>query len=459
MWKHLDIPRRHRLQFDRLEDRQLLSGGAFAGPRAEFVTLTSGSPIEAGWVSGNQGGPVGSGYTTFMSSAARWGPAIQSLERGGSAPGGFAGPAEPSSFGGFNPGSPGWYHAADPASSPSAESASSFDAGDPVSGGYLLVLFTFSTASGLPGGGWNSANGTGASLAGTPYGVPSGLGGSAGSPPLGVHDPGDAMTFARPDDPGSAAFALSGSNVSPVLPFTQPRDHLDAPGFGTVLAAALNGGPVTNGPGVQALAAPGSGAGGASTVGGPGFGIAPSASALPAQPSTTIALDGAMSDHAIAWAAGGAQRLDGRAGVDQSPVARTLGRSVAATTQLPSLLVLSSGNLDPAAADQYDPPPSPRGADLIAEALPFAGDSLERSLDEFVRQLKTVDVAALVTDGPAPLVVASLAVASAAASAVVVREIVRRRSAHGRGFRMVDPQGRELALSFPELPRSWSEKR
>ena len=102
--------------------------------------------------------------------------------------------------------------------------------------------------------------------------------------------------------------------------------------------------------------------------------------------------------------------------------------------------------------------PLPRGADLIAEALPLAGDSLERSLEEFVRQLRAVNVAGIVTEGPTPIVVAAVAIAGAAASAVVVREVVRRRGGRGKGLRMVDSLGRELALSFPELPRSWSQK-
>jgi hypothetical protein len=64
-----------------------------------------------------------------------------------------------------------------------------------------------------------------------------------------------------------------------------------------------------------------------------------------------------------------------------------------------------------------------------------------------------------VTDPRAPMVVAALAMVTTAATAMVAREVVRRRSARGRGLRLLDPLGRELALSFPELPRSWSEKR
>jgi hypothetical protein len=96
----------------------------------------------------------------------------------------------------------------------------------------------------------------------------------------------------------------------------------------------------------------------------------------------------------------------------------------------------------------------PRGADLIAEALPLAGDSLQRSLEEFMRQLESVDV----TRGPTPALVATLAVAGAVASAVVAQEVIRRRSTSRNGIRLVDSRGRELALCFPELPRSWSKR-
>jgi hypothetical protein len=96
---------------------------------------------------------------------------------------------------------------------------------------------------------------------------------------------------------------------------------------------------------------------------------------------------------------------------------------------------------------------------LIAEALPFVGHSLEESLNDLVRQLEAVDMTGLVRGGPTPMVVASVTVLTAATSALVVREVLRRRSARGRGVRMMDHLGRELALSFPELPRSWSERR
>jgi hypothetical protein len=56
-------------------------------------------------------------------------------------------------------------------------------------------------------------------------------------------------------------------------------------------------------------------------------------------------------------------------------------------------------------------------------------------------------------------VAASLVAAGAAAVAVAALEVARERSTRGRAPRLLDPLGRELALSFPELPTSWSEKR
>jgi hypothetical protein len=146
-----------------------------------------------------------------------------------------------------------------------------------------------------------------------------------------------------------------------------------------------------------------------------------------------------------------------RGAVETGRPGLSLGRSVLATTLSHSVLLPTAGQ-DGYGHDQDAADLLPRGADLIAEALPFAGESLEKGLDDFVRQLESVDVAGLVSRGPVPMVIVSVAMLSTAASALVVREAIRRRSGRGR-VRMVDHLGRELALSFPELPRSWSERR
>jgi hypothetical protein len=185
----------------------------------------------------------------------------------------------------------------------------------------------------------------------------------------------------------------------------------------------------------------------------------PAASVLPGQTPVLVASDGSGGEHASTFVTGLTQRVAGSGFADSVRLSRAMGRS-----NLPNTLpqpILSSSPSPALQADSADEEqiPSPRGADLIAEALPFVGDSLERSLDEFVRQLRAVDVAGLGAGGPMPIVIATVAVLGAATSAVVMREIVRRLSARGRGLRVVDSLGREFALSFPELPRSWSERR
>ena len=103
--------------------------------------------------------------------------------------------------------------------------------------------------------------------------------------------------------------------------------------------------------------------------------------------------------------------------------------------------------------------PAPRGADLIAEALPFARESLEVALEDFVNQLAEMDLGLLNSQGPAPIVVFSVAVLTSAASAELARRYVQRRNAMNRGIVAIDASGRQHTLGFPELPGSWSERR
>ncbi len=103
--------------------------------------------------------------------------------------------------------------------------------------------------------------------------------------------------------------------------------------------------------------------------------------------------------------------------------------------------------------------PLPQGADLIVEGLPMGRDSLEAALDRFVRQLDELDAGLLDVRGPAPIVIFSLSLLSAAASAEMARRYVRRKTSLKRGMLAVDPAGRQLTLGFPELPGSWSERR
>jgi hypothetical protein len=185
----------------------------------------------------------------------------------------------------------------------------------------------------------------------------------------------------------------------------------------------------------------------------PGPQTPPSGAVVAVQPHTLGGdADAPGGDRTVSLAIGSVTR-----GVIIPPRAANIGGGLVATT-LSQVGPASPSSEPNTAAERHEATPLPRGADLIAEALPFAGDSLERSLEDYVRQLKAVDVGGIVTHGPTPIVVASIAIAGAAASAVIVREVVRRRTARRNGPRLFDSHGRELALSFPELPRSWSEK-
>jgi hypothetical protein len=226
-----------------------------------------------------------------------------------------------------------------------------------------------------------------------------------------------------------------------------------------VLAGPPGGSAFPGGSGAMALAAPDTG-GGAAATGGSAAQAAPAASVVPGQSTLMVASDGSGGGRSSSPLPATVPAADARtAAAEPLQAGRSFTRNVMATILPQAMPAPPAGEPVPAAAGQGEAPPSPRGADLIAEALPFAGDSLERSLEEFVTQLERGDVVALVTDPRAPMVVAALAMVTTAATAMVAREVVRRRSARGRGLRLLDPLGRELALSFPELPRSWSEKR
>ena len=223
------------------------------------------------------------------------------------------------------------------------------------------------------------------------------------------------------------------------------------------LQAPSNPAASSSGPNVQALLPASATVNGAMAVPTAGVQAVSASSALPAQPAAIGDPASNRVDRPAA-AVGSVPSASVRVAVETDRPSFSLGRSFLATALSHSVLLPTAGP-DGSGHDRYAAGLLPRGADLIAEALPFDGDSLERGLDEFVRQLEAVDVASLVSRGPAPLVIVSVAMLSTAASALVVREAVRRRSGRGRGVRMVDHLGRELALSFPELPRSWSERR
>jgi hypothetical protein len=278
----------------------------------------------------------------------------------------------------------------------------------------------------------------------------------ADAPPV-QYDPGDGLAFGRYQVQPSSPFNTNSPSPSPLL-FMLPRTRTDVVEVGALLAAPLNGMTGINGPGAPLITIVSVSSGSGAVIGA-GVQTASAATALPGQPTVAMASDGSSGEHVSSFTVGPTQRVAGMGSVETARLTRTPGRSNLANTLAQPVPWSSSTPVPDDGAGQEEKILTPRGAELIAEALPFVGDSLERSLDDFVRQLKEVDVAGLGAGGPMPIVVVSVAVLSAASSAVVVREIVRRRSARGRGLRVVDSLGREFALSFPELPRSWSEKR
>lgn len=251
-----------------------------------------------------------------------------------------------------------------------------------------------------------------------------------------------AGVFNEPPPPGSA-FPNGG------------RDRIDSSQPGAMPAAPLNAPSAPLAPGMTASAATGPAAIAASQAY-----LSPGLQTPPAGGGATNHRSPSLVDPDVASADPQGSTAIGPIPRGDSRLALTARRSTPSSPARPDLDP-ADVSPDGAAVFPDEAPPSPRGADLIAEVLPLAGESLQRGLEDFVRQLEAVDVAGIVTQGPTPLVAATLAVAGAAASAVVVREVVRRRAVRrGRdGLRIVDPLGRELALSFPELPRSWSQRR
>lgn len=254
----------------------------------------------------------------------------------------------------------------------------------------------------------------------------------------------------------------SGLSLAAFLAAMFAADHARSENFDGVVSLggsslALSGlGSPTQGPaGPVALAVPGASAAAA------GLSASTGVPGPPAQPATPGAADPGHAAHlatAPPIAAASVSHSDGRASLDLSRQGGASGRSTFATTQTHTVM-LPAAEAVATSGGSEEAPLSPLGADLIAEAFPFAGDSLVPSLDAFVRQLEEVDVTGLVARGPAPILVTSLTVLGTAASALAAREMLQRRGGRGRRLRVVDSLGRELALSFPELPRSWSQRR
>src|SRR5262249_27565128 len=126
----------------------------------------------------------------------------------------------------------------------------------------------------------------------------------------------------------------------------------------------------------------------------------PAGGAPSAQPHPIASdADGSLGDRTVSLAIGSPNR----GVVDPARGTQVLGRGVLPTTRSHPERESSSSEPENPTLGADEAAPLLRGADLIAEALPFAGDSLERSLQEFVQQLRSVDMAGIVTEGPTPI--------------------------------------------------------
>jgi hypothetical protein len=433
MRKHPQTANRHRFGFDLLEGRQLLSGGFSSAPQHQFVVAAYGTPANSGGLSGHDSREDESRVSPQMDGPS-WGEP------------GTDDPAAARSDGadGMADGTQ---------SSPTGSSITTPPADSPSGAGGMTPAGSYGSSA----GGATLEPGD-APVAGSPQAVipsmnlPSAPSGNSPTPyaPVGFEMSG------RSENAGPSFFMIF-SLASPAGPSAMARGRSDPFDLAGPTTGPTNTPGSPNAPGVQALSSQVTGLATSITIAGSPIQAATSATSLPIQTVTITDSDSSRAEHP-ASAVGPASRTDARGAVQAGRLDNPLGRSILTTTFSHSGLI-STADFDAALAHRDAASLLPRGADLIAEALPFARGSLERSLDEFVRQLEGVDVAGLVRGGPSPVVVASLAALSTAASALVVREIVRRRSVRGRGVRMMDHLGRELALSFPELPRSWSERR
>ncbi len=108
-------------------------------------------------------------------------------------------------------------------------------------------------------------------------------------------------------------------------------------------------------------------------------------------------------------------------------------------------------------AASLDEVPGPGSADLIAHALPFDRAALDRAIDQFFHEFDDLRLGQMVGPRPARVVLYGLALASAFAALEVVRR--RRRQTNARGnVRIRHPLTMAAPIGFPELPGSWTSR-
>ncbi|MHB1556880.1 MAG: hypothetical protein ACYC61_05290 [Isosphaeraceae bacterium] len=462
--------RRRGFGFDPLEDRRLLNGGYYPNAGYGHIAMGDAQAMQMAAEGAGRGERMNRSEASGPIAIPSWPGDVGGWASGGGPgglsspdhPGGPMPPAWPSSPGGsltdayYAPTSADLQAGATPAGTLQGASL------PPTSPSPTSSAAATNPSSGSPGG-WMQPSQDNAVPAVSPAVQPAvDVPGFPQAAPAGVGGPGSLAQM--PGEPNGFGSSL-GASLAAFLAAVFAADHARSENFDGVAAlggsslaasglnAAASSAYVPAGP--LALAAPGASAAAA------GLSASTGVPGPPAQPATPTAADPGHATHLAAAppsAIAALSRPDGRVSLDLSRQGGAPGRSMLATTQTHSVMLpVVEAVATPGGPEEA--PVSPLGADLIAEAFPFAGDSLERSLDAFVRQLEEVEVVGLGVRGPAPILVSSLSVLGTAASALVVFEMLQRRGGRGKRIRVVDSLGRELALSFPELPRSWSQRR
>ncbi len=267
-----------------------------------------------------------------------------------------------------------------------------------------------------------------------------------GANPPGLNPPGANPPGANP--PGATGLAAYFSSQGNRPELSEPEAASTPPGSPLVGSNPM-GPPYGVAPIVGNTTGPASG--------GPSAPLATGSGSLPAQPGSVLDAGGTAER---SWSASAAR--DWSVGIGTVPPGVTLAVPIhntaapTSTTRHWSLRPAAVG--DSPVAKGYEQGLALQGADLITAAVPFDQASLEAALDQFVRQLDDLDIRRLAAGGPAPIAVGVLTAAGTAASLELARRFWRRRRLVAQGIAAGYPVLREIPLGFPELPGSWSER-
>ena len=477
MRKHRLITPRRSPGFDALEGRQLMSAGNFGPPIFE-ETVAAPPPVrgfdpgpaevapEIGFRQdpSRADGPASWGQGGFASQ--EWnateavpGDGLASMRVYPLFPSGgtlafmrsspeFSAGGAPTVFTEFSPGGEtvwitanGWDSPAVAGQSLSAGSLSTADSDESMSSGLPVSPMISQMNGSGSGSGWNSADDPAESLAAPYFALGSAKGQFQSDPPFSPNPPPPSPQSGWPTTRAHADSIESGSSQSTSANVYMPSNGVLNSVSQQGLAATVGTGPTSPGPG--------KGMDGVVSLAG---------ISAPVQPITLLESDGDGADRP-ASAGGYQERRMGVGPVELGQIPRLSGLSSNASGRFHRWMLSTKDANDRVAFELNQEGPAPRGAELIAEALPFARESLEDALAGFVNQLGAMDLGLVDARGPAPIVLFSIAVLTSAVSAEVARRYVQRRNAMNRGIVAIDTSGRQHTLGFPELPGSWSERR